>query len=95
MAARTPSWAAAAPHNHLFHNPAVTRCDEGQPVKVTVDQDRCVAAGQCAAAAPDVFDQRDEDGVVVLLTDAPSAALAGDVRQAAAVCPALAIHIKE
>ncbi|MEU1162325.1 ferredoxin [Streptomyces sp. NPDC005921] len=64
-------------------------------MKVTVDQDRCVAAGQCAATAPDVFDQRDEDGVVVLLTDAPAADRVDDVRQAAAVCPALAIHVED
>ncbi|MET9081242.1 ferredoxin [Streptomyces sp. NPDC004237] len=64
-------------------------------MKVTVDQDRCVAAGQCAATAPDVFDQRDEDGVVVLLTSAPATERAGDVRQAAAVCPALAIHVED
>ncbi len=64
-------------------------------MKVTVEQDKCVSAGQCVATAPDVFDQRAEDGVVVLLTDTPSAGLADDVRHAAAVCPALAIHIEE
>jgi ferredoxin len=63
-------------------------------MKVIVDQDRCVASGQCVPAAMDVFDQRDEDGVVVLLTEHPSAELAGDVRQAAAVCPAPAIRIE-
>ncbi|MEU1515153.1 ferredoxin [Streptomyces sp. NPDC090075] len=63
-------------------------------MKISIEQDRCVAAGQCVAAAPDVFDQRDEDGVVVLLDPAPHAALAEDVRHAAAVCPALAIHIE-
>ncbi|MEV7983215.1 ferredoxin [Streptomyces sp. NPDC086519] len=64
-------------------------------MRVTIDQDKCVAAGQCAATAPDVFDQRDEDGVVLLLTDTPSAERADDVRHAAAVCPALAIHVTE
>ncbi|MFI6551322.1 ferredoxin [Streptomyces prunicolor] len=64
-------------------------------MKVTVEQDRCVAAGQCAAAAPEVFDQRDEDGVVVLLNADPPAELTDDVHNAAAVCPALAIHITQ
>ncbi|MEW1640732.1 ferredoxin [Streptomyces sp. NPDC091219] len=64
-------------------------------MKVVVDEDKCVAAGQCVAAAMDVFDQRDEDGIVVLLDENPSAALADDVRNAAAVCPALAIRIEE
>ena len=63
-------------------------------MRVAVDQDRCIAAGQCVAAAPDVFDQRDEDGVVVLLKATPDAGEEDDVRQAAAVCPALAIQVQ-
>jgi ferredoxin len=64
-------------------------------MKVIIDQDRCVASGQCVMAAAEVFDQRDEDGIVVLLNDNPPAEQADDVRQAAAVCPALAITIEE
>ncbi|MDV9172708.1 ferredoxin [Streptomyces sp. W16] len=64
-------------------------------MKVVVDEDKCVAAGQCVAAAMDVFDQRDEDGIVVLLDENPPAELADDVRNAAAVCPALAIRVEE
>lgn len=64
-------------------------------MKVVVDEDKCVAAGQCVAAAMDVFDQRDEDGIVVLLNEHPTVELADDVRNAAAVCPALAIRIEE
>jgi ferredoxin len=64
-------------------------------MKVLVDQDKCVASGQCVVAAPDVFDQRDEDGVVVLLDAEPPAGLADDVHQAAAVCPALAILVED
>ncbi|MFG1906234.1 ferredoxin [Kribbella sp. NPDC048928] len=64
-------------------------------MKITVDQDRCVASGQCVTAAADVFDQRDEDGVVVLLTDNPPTELATDIHQAAAVCPALAIVVED
>ena len=63
-------------------------------MRVALDQDRCIAAGQCVAAAPDVFDQRDEDGVVVLVKATPDAAEEDDVRQAAAVCPALAIQVQ-
>jgi ferredoxin len=63
-------------------------------VKVSIEQDKCVAAGQCVSAAPDVFDQRDEDGIVVLLTPSVPAGTDESVRHAAAVCPAQAIHIK-
>jgi ferredoxin len=62
-------------------------------MRVAVDTGRCIAAGQCVAAAPDVFDQRDEDGVVVLVTATPGAADEDGVRRAAGVCPAQAIQI--
>jgi ferredoxin len=65
------------------------------PVRVTVDQDRCIASGQCVIAAKEVFDQRDEDGVVVLRTANPPAELAEDVREAVALCPARAIVVDE
>jgi ferredoxin len=64
-------------------------------MKVIVDQEKCVASGQCVVVAPDVFDQRDSDGVVVLLDAAPPAGQAEDVRHAAEVCPALAITVEE
>ncbi|AHH95639.1 ferredoxin [Kutzneria albida] len=64
-------------------------------MKVVIDQDKCVGAGQCVLAAPDVFDQRDEDGIVVLLQEYPPAELHEDVRQAARICPALAIELDE
>jgi ferredoxin len=64
-------------------------------VKVTVDQDRCVSSGQCVLNASDVFDQRDDDGVVILLIQRPGPQLAEDTRKAAAACPALAIDIEE
>ena len=60
---------------------------------VRLDQDRCVASGQCVLAAPDVFDQRDEDGIAVLLDPDPSTDHGEAVRHAAAVCPALAITV--
>jgi ferredoxin len=64
-------------------------------MRVSVDQDRCVGSGQCVLAAAEVFDQRDEDGIVVLLDDDPPAEQDEDVRQAAAVCPALAITLTQ
>ncbi|MER7687254.1 ferredoxin [Streptomyces sp. NPDC097610] len=64
-------------------------------MKVTIEQDKCVGTGQCVIAASSVFDQRDEDGIVVLLDDSPQADQAESVRHAAMVCPALAIRIAE
>lgn len=64
-------------------------------MRIVVDEEKCVAAGQCVAVAEDVFDQREEDGIAVLLDEHPPARLAGGVREAAAACPALAISIEE
>jgi ferredoxin len=64
-------------------------------MRVTVDQDRCVSSGQCVLNASDVFDQRDDDGVVVLLVPNPGPDSAEETRKAAAACPALAIDIEE
>lgn len=60
---------------------------------VEVDVPRCVASGQCVLIAPDVFDQRDEDGMVVLLEEKPAAELHDQVREAALVCPAAVIRV--
>jgi ferredoxin len=60
-----------------------------------VDQQRCVGSGQCARTVPEVFDQRDADGIVVLRTPQPDGGLAPAVRKAARHCPAQAIRIEE
>jgi ferredoxin len=64
-------------------------------VKVTVDADKCVSSGMCVMNAHAIFDQSDDDGVVVLLDSEPGPEHAEQTRKAAAACPALAIHIEE
>ena len=62
--------------------------------KVTVDQDKCCGSGQCVLAAPEVFDQREEDGIVILLDADPQEHLMPKVREAATICPAAAIALE-
>lgn len=64
-------------------------------MKVTVDRAACVSSGMCVLNAAEVFDQDDDEGVVILLVEEPGAELAEDTRKAAAACPALAIHLEE
>jgi ferredoxin len=62
-------------------------------VAVRVDQDVCIGAGQCVFAAPAVFTQREDDGVVELLQTHPAPELASAVEEAARVCPASVITL--
>jgi ferredoxin len=64
-------------------------------MKIKVSKDVCIGAGQCVATAPEVFDQGDDDGLVVLLTDSPSPESYDRVRDAAHVCPAQAIELSD
>lgn len=64
-------------------------------MKVKVDTDKCIAAGACVMEAMEVFDQRDEDGVVILLQENPSSEQHAAVRRGAAACPAKAILIED
>ncbi|GHB52800.1 MULTISPECIES: ferredoxin [Streptomyces] len=62
-------------------------------MRVELDEPKCVAAGQCVMASPEVFDQRDDDGVAILLEEEPADELLDGVREAVAICPAAAIRL--
>ncbi|HEY4023393.1 MAG TPA: ferredoxin [Pseudonocardiaceae bacterium] len=64
-------------------------------MKIDADQDVCCGSGMCALKAPGVFDQRDEDGIVVVLATEPASADYDAVRAAAAACPTSAITLVE
>ncbi|GAA3315467.1 ferredoxin [Nonomuraea dietziae] len=62
-------------------------------MNIAVDQDKCCGAGQCALLAPEVFDQGEDDGIVILLNPSPAERFRAAVREAADVCPASAITV--
>jgi ferredoxin len=64
-------------------------------MKVTINKDKCIGAGQCVMTVPEVFDQDEEEGTVVLLQETPPQAVAEDVRKAVSFCPAGVIAIDE
>jgi ferredoxin len=64
-------------------------------MRIFADQDKCVAAGLCVLAVGAVFDQRDSDGMVVLLDDDPPSQLQAEVRRASELCPSGAIRVIE
>lgn len=60
---------------------------------VTVDLNKCIAAGPCAIAAPGVFEIRSEDGKAIISN--PDGDNLDSVLEAARCCPILAIIIKD
>jgi len=62
-------------------------------MKVAVEGDLCIGAGNCALTAPAVFDQDPAEAVVVLLDPAPPESQREAVELAALRCPAAVIHL--
>ncbi|WP_327130118.1 ferredoxin [Streptomyces sp. NBC_01343] len=63
-------------------------------MRITVDTDRCVGAGQCVLSAPGVFDQ-DEDGMVLVLDSRPAPEEHDAAWQAVDLCPAHIITVHQ
>ncbi len=62
-------------------------------MRVVVDYDLCESNALCMAAAPEVFEVRDDDFLYVL-QDEPPEDLRGKVEEAARRCPKQAITIQ-
>ena len=60
-------------------------------MEIELEKKKCIAAGNCVMHSPEVFDQDDEGGTVILLDEDPPAELRQSVVEAAASCPARAI----
>jgi ferredoxin len=63
-------------------------------MRVIVDYDLCESNALCMAAAPEVFEVRDDD-LLYVLQDEPSEALRDKVREAVHSCPKTAIRIED
>lgn len=64
-------------------------------MRVAADRDVCIGSGNCVFTAPAVFDQDDDEGLVVLLSADVDVQGAGAVRDAVAHCPSGALRIAE
>jgi ferredoxin len=64
-------------------------------MRIRVDRSRCRGAGQCALHAPELFDQSEEDGMVVVLDDQPSTELYQRAHLAEHLCPNSVIRVLE
>ncbi|NUR92328.1 MAG: ferredoxin [Nonomuraea sp.] len=63
-------------------------------MEITADTTVCIGAGMCALTAPEVFDQSEEEGTVVVLEPKPGADQEALVRRAVTLCPSGAISAK-
>lgn len=63
-------------------------------MKVYADREVCIGAGLCTLRLPQVFDQSDDDGTVVLLRTEPDPSEESAVRQAVDACPSSALWVE-
>jgi ferredoxin len=64
-------------------------------VKISADTGKCCSSGMCVVRAPEIFGQRDDDGLVKVLEPNPPARLFQSARDAAAGCPVQAIALED
>lgn len=64
-------------------------------MRITVDRERCIGAGQCVLTDPEIFDQSEEDGRVLLHTAHPPQEAAAAVRRAIQFCPSNALALTD
>ena len=60
---------------------------------ITVDLNKCIAAGPCSVVSPAVFQLRDSDGKAIISD--PDADTIENITMAAKACPIMAISIKD
>ena len=63
-------------------------------VKIEVDREVCIQAGNCVMAADTLFDQ-DDDGVVVVLVDEVPEDEEDHAREAVKLCPSQALRVAD
>ncbi|MEN3300659.1 ferredoxin [Pseudonocardia sp.] len=64
-------------------------------MRIVADTGRCVGAGQCVLTEPEIFDQDEDEGTVVLRTEQVSGDALEHVRQAVHICPSQALSLSE
>ncbi|MGY0233763.1 ferredoxin [Longispora urticae] len=64
-------------------------------MRITVSPDSCCGSGQCALRLPEIFDQDEVDGTVVLLVERPPEQFRAALREAVLTCPSGAIELVE
>jgi ferredoxin len=66
---------------------------EGPDMRIKVDEEVCVGAGQCEARLPDVFEVGDT-GIVTVTADAVATHSPAELQRAVSACPSGALCIE-
>lgn len=64
-------------------------------MRVSANATLCIGSGQCVLVTDTVFDQNDDDGVVIVRLEHPATELHDEVRAAVQACPVRALRISE
>lgn len=64
-------------------------------LRIEIFPDKCIGVGQCVVAAPDLFQQNEDDGIVYLVRDDAPADKRAEAIAAARLCPTLAIVVHD
>lgn len=64
-------------------------------MRIEIFPDKCIGVGQCVVAAPDLFQQNDDDGIVYMVRDDAPADRRDAAIAAARLCPTLAIVVHD
>jgi ferredoxin len=64
-------------------------------MRIVADTSRCAGAGQCVLTDPALFDQSDEDGTVIVLTERVENGQLAKARVAVRICPNQALSLAD
>jgi ferredoxin len=64
-------------------------------MQIQVDRERCIGSGLCALKLPSVFEQDNDEGLVVLLNETGGTHTREELAATAYGCPSQAISIPE
>ncbi|GAA2601501.1 ferredoxin [Actinomadura fulvescens] len=62
-------------------------------MRIVIDRELCIGAGQCVLSAPELFEQSDDDGRVLLRESSAKPAAEDGARTAAHLCPSGALSL--
>ncbi len=64
-------------------------------MRIEIFPEKCIGVGQCVVAAPDLFEQNEDDGIVYLVREDASEDRRDAAIAAARLCPTLAIVVHD